>query len=211
MTQIVNDHFPPLSAQALLENRDELRLLLKRLPDRVFATLAEAGSRASATLAEGGGIFFVGNGGSAAQAEHLAAELVGLFEFQRRPLRASALTLGSAVLTSLANDLPPDELFVRPVRALMRRGDVLVALSTSGRSQNILRALDTAGEIGCHRLSLTGPFTGGLDPRSDWVLSVPSRSTARVQEVHLLLGHSLCQIIESSTCAGSARRPPIRT
>lgn len=200
----------PMHSRELRENRDEMRSLLGALPDQIFASLGEAGTRSATSLDEGGGIYFVGNGGSAAQAEHLAAELIGLFERQRRPLRASALTLGSAVLTGLANDLPSDELFVRPVRALMRSGDVLVALSTSGRSPNILRALEAAGEIGCLRLSLTGPYTAELKPRSDWVLSVPSQSTARVQEVHLLLGHSLCQILENATCAGSARRPPIQ-
>lgn len=197
------------SALSLRESSRELRAVVEALPGALFQDLAEAAARTAEALGRGG-VFFVGNGGSASQAEHLAAELVGRFQLQRQPFRAVALTLNSATLTALVNDYPAEELFVRPVQALMARGDVLVALSTSGRSPNILRALEAAGELGCLRLGLTGPFTTELTERCEWVLSVPSPSVARIQEVHLLLGHLFCEAIETALCPAAPRAGEVR-
>lgn len=194
------------SAGDLRRSSWELKALVEFLPDDLFQRLAEAAARCAEVLGQDrGGIFFVGNGGSAAQAEHLAAELLGRFERQRHPLRATALALNSPLLTALVNDYPAEEVFARPIQALMAPGDVLVALSTSGRSPNILRALETAGDIGCLRLGLTGPFSAELASRCNWVLSVPSPSVARIQEVHLLLGHLLCQAIETALYPAAPR------
>ena len=187
-------------APSLEKAVQDLRAVLDELPASLFLHLEEAAARTAGALARGGGVFFAGNGGSAALAEHLAAELVGFFQRRRRPFRATALTLNGATLTALANDFPLEELFVRPVRALMSPGDVLVVQSTSGRSGNILRALDAAIELDCVRIGFAGPFTGELEPRCNWVLAVPSASVARIQEAHLLLGHLFCQRLESTLC-----------
>jgi D-sedoheptulose 7-phosphate isomerase len=176
----------------------ELQRILQELPEALFRDLTEAAASASESLRRGGGVYFVGNGGSAAQADHLAAEFVGRFLFDREPLRAGALTANGAIITALVNDYPAEELFARQVRALLNRGDMLVALSTSGRSPNILRALDEAGRRGCMRLGLTGEWCGDFRPRCDWVLSVPTTSVPRVQEVRLLLGHIFCEIIDET-------------
>lgn len=176
----------------------ELRSILEDLPTGLFTDLAEAAASVCQSLRSGGGIYFVGNGGSAAEAEHLAAELIGRFSSERAPLRAAALSANGAVMTALINDYPAEELFARQVRGLLDRGDVLVAMSTSGRSANVLRALDEAGQRGCIRLGLTGSWCGDFAPRCEWVLSVPSTSVSRIQEVHLLLGHVLCEIVEET-------------
>jgi D-sedoheptulose 7-phosphate isomerase len=183
----------------------ELKSILEALPPSVFADLVEAAASVSQSLRAGGGIYFVGNGGSAAEAEHLAAEFVGRFSSERVPLRAGALTASGALMTGLINDYPADELFARQVRGLLNRGDVLVAMSTSGRSLNVLRALDEAGRRGCLRIGITGSWCGDFTPRCEWVLSVPSVSVPRIQEVHLLLGHILCEIVEETLRSATSK------
>jgi D-sedoheptulose 7-phosphate isomerase len=175
----------------------ELCDLLDTLPARLFDDVAAAAEAACASLRGKGGIYFVGNGGSAAEAEHLAAELIGRFELERAPFRGGALTASGVVLTALANDYPADELFARQVRGLLDERDTLVALSTSGRSRNILRALEEAKRLGCTCIGFTGSWSAEFSPFCDWVLSVPSVSVPRIQEVHLMLGHVFCEIVES--------------
>jgi len=174
----------------------ELRRVLDILPIRLFDDLVAAATAASASLRKRGGIYFVGNGGSAAEAEHLAAELVGRFAVERAPLRGGALTASGALLTALGNDYPADELFARQVQGLLDERDTLVALSTSGRSRNVLRALEEATRLGCTRIGFTGNWDVEFTARCDWVLAVPSISVPRIQEVHLLLGHTFCEIVE---------------
>jgi len=175
----------------------ELQSVLSVLPSRLFDDLAAAASTASKSLRQGGGVYFFGNGGSAATAEHLASELVGRFESERPPMRAGVLTACGAVLTALANDYPPDDLFARQVRGLVAERDTLVALSASGRSPNILRALDQGAETGCARIGFTGNSSADFAARCNWVLAVPSASVPRIQEVHLVLGHIFCELIET--------------
>jgi D-sedoheptulose 7-phosphate isomerase len=187
-----------ISSAEAVSRAQELRHVLEFLPTRLFDDLVAAAAAASASLRKQGGIFFVGNGGSAAEAEHLAAELLGRFATERPPMRGGTLTASGVVLTALANDYAADELFARQVRGLLDENDTLVALSTSGRSRNVLRALDEARRIGCTRIGFTGVFAAEFTTRCDWVLAVPSASVPRIQEVHLMLGHTFCEIVENT-------------
>lgn len=148
------------------------------------------------SIASGGTIFWCGNGGSAADSQHLAAELVGRFKSNRRALRSVALTTDTSVLTCVANDYSYANIFSRQVEALARAGDVLVAISTSGRSENILHVLKSAKDMGLITISLLGKDGGSAKDISDHALIVPSESTARIQETHILIGHILCELIE---------------
>ncbi|MBV8495880.1 MAG: SIS domain-containing protein [Gammaproteobacteria bacterium] len=139
----------------------------------------------------GGKILACGNGGSAAHAQHLVAELVGRFREDRRALPAIALTADSATLTALGNDFGYGEVFARQVRALARSGDLLVAISTSGNSANVIAAARTARDLGCSVLALTGAGGGELAGHADLVIAAPSADVARIQEVHTLAIHAL--------------------
>lgn len=143
-------------------------------------------------------ILFCGNGGSAADAQHLAAELSGRFYYNRRALYAEALHVNTSYLTAVANDLSFDEVFARQLEAKGRQGDILVALSTSGNSENILKAALRARELKMNIISLTGKDGGKLKPLSDLNINIPSEDTARIQEMHITLGHSICQIVEQT-------------
>jgi D-sedoheptulose 7-phosphate isomerase len=146
-------------------------------------------------IASGHKILIFGNGGSAADAQHLAAEFVNRFQFERQPLPAIALTTDSSIITSIGNDESFDRIFAKQVEALGRAGDVAWGLSTSGRSANILAALRTARQRDMHGLGMAG--RGGLlEEETDLLLTVPSDITARVQEAHITLGHILCQLVE---------------
>jgi D-sedoheptulose 7-phosphate isomerase len=148
------------------------------------------------TLAVGGKLLFCGNGGSAADCQHLAAELTGRFVHDRRPLAALALTTDTSALTCIANDYSFEQVFVRQLRALGRPGDALVAISTSGNSPNVLAAVKAARELRMPCIGLLGRDGGHLRSRCDPAIVVPSQSTARIQEAHILIGHSLCGMLE---------------
>jgi len=150
------------------------------------------------TFRSGGRVYFCGNGGSAADAQHLAAELSGRFYKDRPPLPAEALHVNTSFLTAVANDYTYEEVYARLLRAVGRQGDMLWALSTSGRSPNILRALDTAREIGMITVGLTGETGGQMIDRCDYLIRVPSKDTPRIQEVHMLVGHAICAAVESA-------------
>lgn len=147
-------------------------------------------------IRQGGKILVCGNGGSEAEAQHFAAELAGRFRFERRPFPAFALS-DPSVLTAISNDYGYEQVFARQVQALGRAGDVLVAITTSGRSPNILRALDVARQIGIKSIVMSGHMTGEPPP-GEALLIVPDKQTARVQEVHLVLIHALCELIETA-------------
>lgn len=159
--------------------------------------LTEWGARLAEVLAGGGRLLACGNGGSAAQAQHLTAELVGRFHHEREPLSAIALHADTSACTAIVNDYGAEEMFARGVRAHGRRGDVLVALSTSGTSRNVLSAVKAAQEIGVTTWSLTGPAPNPLLTMSDDGIGVEADSTATVQEIHLLLLHSLCMGVDA--------------
>jgi phosphoheptose isomerase len=163
------------------------------------APLIEAwGRRLADVLVRGGRLLTAGNGGSAAEAQHLAAELVGRYRDDRAPFSAIALCAESAAVTAIGNDYGGDEVFARQVRAHGRPGDVLVALSTSGRSPNVLAAADAAAECGIVTWALTGAPGNPLAVRADECLAVDSPHTATVQEIHLVAIHLLCAAVDES-------------
>jgi D-sedoheptulose 7-phosphate isomerase len=141
-------------------------------------------------------VLLIGNGGSAADAQHLAAELVGRFELQRKAFPAIALTTDSSILTAVSNDFGFEQSFSRQVQALASEGDILIGISTSGKSGNVLRAVDAARQAGCYTAGLTGKTGGGLAARVDLLLAVPSEKTQRIQEAHGLIGHMYCGLVE---------------
>ncbi|MCH2080788.1 MAG: D-sedoheptulose 7-phosphate isomerase [Saprospiraceae bacterium] len=145
----------------------------------------------------GGKILFCGNGGSAADAQHIAAELSGRFYFDRPPLFAEALHVNTSYLTAVGNDYGYDEVFARMVRAMGKEGDLFFGLSTSGNSPNVMKAAKDAKALGMTVVGMTGEKGGKLREVADVLLNMPSNDTPRIQECHLLIGHLLCQIIEA--------------
>ncbi|MFL6698419.1 MAG: SIS domain-containing protein [Vitreoscilla sp.] len=182
---------PSLFLQNLAEHQ-ALMTALGALDD----TVQEAGRQLAALLAGGGKLMFCGNGGSAADSQHLASELTGRFINDRRPLAGLALSTDSSALSCIGNDYAFDEVFARQVQALGRAGDGLVAISTSGNSRNVLRAVAAAREAGVFTLGLLGRDGGALLQACDAAIVVPSPVTARIQEAHILIGHTLCGLIE---------------
>lgn len=161
----------------------------------VLETIAVA---MAATLHEGGKILWCGNGGSAADSQHLAAEIVGRFRRERRGLPSLALTTDTSILTAVANDYGYDTVFSRQVEALGGSGDLLVGISTSGNSRNVVAALETARAAGMTTVAFTGAGGGKLGEIADHLFAVGSRDTARIQEAHILAGHMLCDWVELS-------------
>jgi len=145
---------------------------------------------------KGGKVLFCGNGGSAADAQHLAAELSGRFYFDRKPLAAEALHVNTSYMTAVANDYSYDVVYSRLVEAMGKHGDVLVGLSTSGNSKNIINAFAKGKELGMTTVGMTGATGGAMKPISDFLLNVPSTDTPRIQEVHIMLGHIICELVE---------------
>ena len=159
-------------------------------------SVAQSGKAIAQSLQHGGKVMFCGNGGSAADSQHLAAEFTGRFIKDRRPLAALALSTDSSALTCIANDYSFDQVFSRQVAALGRTGDCLVGISTSGNSSNVLRALEVAREIGVITIGLLGRDGGDIKRLCDVAIVVPSQTTARIQEAHIIIGHTLCEIVE---------------
>lgn len=188
-----------LSSPALTEACRNLSALCLRLADddALSGLLEAAIERCVRSLSDGGTIFFCGNGGSAADSQHLAGELVSRFLYDRPGLRSVALNADTAILTAVGNDYGYESSLSRSLAALGRPGDVLVALSTSGRSPNVLAALRSAADSGIHTIGLTGRDGGEMSALCEIELRVPSDSTPRIQEVQLLLGHLLCEGIEA--------------
>ena len=147
-------------------------------------------------------LFLFGNGGSAADAQHLAAEFVNRFQMERPPLPAMALTVDTSILTSIANDYDFDEIFAKQLRALAQPGDVALAISTSGRSRNVIRALKWARDNGVLTIGLGGPSETEMDLYCDIILHVPSPVTARVQECHITVGHIICAHVDKMIFGG---------
>jgi D-sedoheptulose 7-phosphate isomerase len=188
-----------------------LRHLHEALADleRHAELLDQWGLDLAALFQDGGRLLAAGNGGSAAEAQHLTAELVGRYETDRRPLSAIALHAETSSLTAIANDFGADELFARQVQAHGRPGDVLVLLSTSGRSSNLLRAADVGRAAGLRVWALTGRRPNTLADTADEVLAIDCPSSTAVQEVHLVAVHALCAAVERHL-ASSAMTAPVR-
>lgn len=149
---------------------------------------------------QGHKVLVIGNGGSAADAQHIAAEFTGRFMRERRPLPAIALTTNSSSLTAIANDYGYDKVFLRGLEAFGQVGDVLIGISTSGKSPNIVLAIQRAKHLGLTTIGLTGQGGGDLVDHADICIRVPSRSTPRIQEMHITLIHILCGIVEDAVC-----------
>lgn len=163
--------------------------------------IARAGELVTEALRAGGKLLICGNGGSAADAQHIAAELTGRFKVNRPALAAIALTTDSSALTAIANDFGYDVVFSRQVEALGRQGDVLLAISTSGTSRNVVLAAERARAQGMTVIGLTGPSGGSLATLSQVAICVPGHSTDRIQELHITVGHILCGLVEATIFA----------
>ena len=150
------------------------------------------------TYKQGGAVYFCGNGGSAADAQHLAAELSGRFYYDRPPLAAEALHVNTSYLTAVANDYSYDEIYARMIKGAGKAGDVLVGISTSGNSANVLRAFEEAKKMGIATVAMTGMSGGKMKDAADILLNVPSADTPRIQEAHIMIGHIICQFVEST-------------
>ncbi|MEW6436070.1 MAG: SIS domain-containing protein [Pseudomonadota bacterium] len=163
---------------------------------KLQAGIDQAAEMALSALARNGKLFFAGNGGSAAEAQHLAAEYVSRFKFDRPGLPAIALTTDTSALTAIGNDYGFDAVFQRQIEALARPSDLIFLSSTSGRSPNILAAISAARRLCVPTVLLTGAGYVHASDGPDLVLTVPSSETARIQEIHLMIGHSICEIVE---------------
>jgi phosphoheptose isomerase len=186
-----------LIAQALRDGARLRQLVLERCSD----SIADAATLVADALLAGNKILIFGNGGSAADAQHVAAELVGRFVAERRPLPAIALTVDSSALTAIGNDYGFDQIYARQVRALGRPGDVAIAISTSGRSPNILAAVEASREMGMKVVGLTGGKGQAFAELCDGCVVVPSTNTARIQEIHITVGHVICEVVDARVLA----------
>jgi D-sedoheptulose 7-phosphate isomerase len=160
--------------------------------------IASAANEIIEAFIRGNRVYFCGNGGSAADAQHLAAEFSGRFYYDRPPLDAEALHVNTSYLTAVGNDYSFDEIYARLVKGKGMKGDILVALSTSGNSRNIIRAISEAHVIGMTVIGFTGSSGGEMKDSCDILINIPSTDTPRIQESHITIGHIICEIVESS-------------
>ena len=187
-----------MDIEARIDEHVAIVLQMKQLePD-----LRRAAESMCAAISAGGKILWMGNGGSAAESQHMAAELVGRFSRERRALASLALTTDTSILTAVANDYGYENVFTRQILALCAARDVVVAMSTSGTSGNVVSAIRAAKLCGAFTVALTGENGGALKAASDICIRVPSKNTARIQEAHQLIGHLLCDYIESEFAKG---------
>ena len=184
MTSIINNNIDEsIATKTRLKKQIKI---IEKIADVIFNTIQKDGT-----------IFLFGNGGSAADAQHIAAELVGKFQKKRKGLSAMALTTNTSILTSIGNDFGYDFVFERQVESLVKSTDVVIGISTSGNSENVLRGIQLAKKIGAETISLTGSKSNKLEKISNITLKVPSNSTQRIQEAHILIGHIICEIVEN--------------
>lgn len=176
----------------------------QKMADEQAGLLAEIADRLTRVLNAGGTVYLCGNGGSAADAQHVAAELVGRYLRERRALPAIALTTNTSILTAVGNDYDFSQVFARQVRAMVTSRDAVVGISTSGKSPNVLEALRAAREIGALSIGFTGQSGQPLAAEADLCLCVPSAHTPRVQEAHILAWHIICDLVEQAFCDKTA-------
>lgn len=193
--QSEKDPFHDSIVQQLRRASDNFRKLESEAP-----TISAAASLIIDALRNGNKILFCGNGGSAADSQHLAAELMGRYLKDRKPLPALALTVDTSALTAIANDYGYEDVFARQLRGIGITGDVLVALSTSGNSPSILKAASTAREMGIKIVALTGGNGGKLATAADITINAPADMTNNIQEMHITIGHMLCGFVEAAVC-----------
>ena len=170
---------------------------LKRIvADTLSGDILEAANRIKASLQKGGKLILMGNGGSAGDSQHIAAELIGRFKKERRAMPAIALTVDTSSLTALGNDYGFDTIFERQLEALAQKNDAVVGISTSGNSENVVRALKKANDLGAETIGLVGNNGGKIKEVANLSIVIPSNDTARIQEVHITIGHIICELIE---------------
>lgn len=184
--------------QKIIEQRflDHLEVAHAVLHSNILAQIEVIAAEIKKALASGNKVLFCGNGGSAADSQHLAAEFVGRFQKERRGLPAIALTVDTSILTAVGNDYGYDKVFVRQVEALAKPGDVLVGISTSGNSANVVQAVELAKTIGVYCVGMTAAGGGKMAALCDQCIAVPAKVTARAQEMHILIGHILCELVD---------------
>jgi len=170
----------------------------KATMESIFDSLEIAINLCIESLQNGGKILLFGNGGSAADAQHIAAELVGRYKTERKGLAAIALSTDTSVLTSIGNDYGYDQIFARQLEALANEGDVVIGISTGGSSTNVISALKLANNFGCKTIGLSGKDGGKFNSLCDVNIVVPSENTPRIQEMHILIGHTICHLIDQT-------------
>ena len=185
--------------EIFMRNLEDHKLVLDKMA-ALSDVIAKAGDVMSSALASGGRVFFCGNGGSAADAQHLAAELSGRYLRDRRPLDGIALHCNTSAMTAIANDYSFDKIFARQLEAHGRQGDVLVAISTSGNSANVIEAAKEAHRLGMSVIGMTGADGGRMKELADILIAVPSAFTPRIQEMHIMAGHVMCEMVEDAVC-----------
>lgn len=179
---------------------------MQQLADCCAATVADIAQACIESMRAGGKIMLCGNGGSAADAQHLAAELIGRYKLERNAMAAIALTTDTSIITALGNDYGYDTIFARQVEGLGRPGDVLIGISTSGNSRNVLLAMEKAAAMGVTTVAFTGAGGGKMAQMADLALCVPASITNHIQEMHITCGHLVCELVEQAL-AGVDRLP----
>ena len=187
-------------AEEIRRQLEESARVKQNFPGELIGRIAQFAEKSAAALSGGGKLVFFGNGGSAADALHLAAEMVVRLRMERRGLAALALTANPSVLTAAGNDYGFEQIFSRQIESLVDSQDVLVALSTSGNSPNILRAVEAGRARGAYLVAFTGETGGQLAGKVDLLLNVPSNDAQRIQECHITIGHIACSLIEKLIC-----------
>src|SRR5467141_2830819 len=188
------------SAEEIRRQLEESARVKQSFPDELIGRIAQFAEKSAAALRAGGKIVFFGNGGSAADALHLAAELVVRLRTERSGLAALALTTNPAVLTAAGNDYGFERIFSRQIESLVAGNDVLVALSTSGNSPNVIRGVEAGRARGAYLVAFTGETGGQVAGKVDLLLNVPSKDAQRIQECHITIGHIACSLIEQLAC-----------
>ncbi len=172
----------------------------------MLPVVEQASARILMALNNGGKVLFMGNGGSAADSQHLAAELVGRYQAERRALAAISLTTDTSILTSISNDYSYSEVFSRQIEGLCQPNDVVVGISTSGNSANVVKGIEAAKKIGAFTIGMTGSSGGKLLAMTDLCFCVPSNTVARIQEAHIFIGHCICELVEKAVTDNSLNK-----
>ncbi|GAB6072774.1 D-sedoheptulose 7-phosphate isomerase [Venenivibrio stagnispumantis] len=180
--------------ESILESISVKEKMLKN--EELLSTISKVSEEIINAFKNDKKVLICGNGGSAADAQHIAAELSGRFYFDREPLFAEALHVNTSYITAVANDYSYDEVYARLVKAKGRKGDILIGISTSVNSKNILKAIEIANDIGVITIGMTGESGGKMKEICRYLINVPSRDTPRIQEAHITIGHIICEIVE---------------
>jgi len=188
--------FDKYAAQKIEQSFSEHEAVLMQCRQRLLPAIVAVGQVLMRSIQAGGKIMLCGNGGSAADSQHLAAELIGRFKKERSAYAALALTTDTSILTCIGNDYSFEDIFARQVAGMAKAGDVLIGLSTSGNSPNVLKAVSEAKKAACVTVALAGRDGGKLRPLCDYSIVVPSNETPRIQEMHIMIGHILCDLLE---------------